>query len=294
MTKLFPFNYLGNKYKDFPLIEPYIDYKTIDTYIELFAGSASITLQIMKKLKDLGIRKKFVLNDKNPYIVWFHKQMRDDHLELIKKMHPITKEEFNQIRDRGDYTDEEVMLLWLNSYGISLRFNQKNKKINVPWGNRYNFNPYNVNECYRLYTFHEVEFTNFDYEEFDLTPYDPKTTWIFIDPPYFNSKYEYQLHSEWVFDQDSLQQMIEDRIKCRLILAGSSISWNVFNDFKVIRTTKYNTLGRIGHNTQTPTKRIEFFIIKEHYNKELDAEPKPAKEPNQPTPDGKPNDSDIL
>jgi site-specific DNA-adenine methylase len=40
MTKLFPFNYFGNKYKDFPIIEPDIDRKTIETYIEPFAGRA--------------------------------------------------------------------------------------------------------------------------------------------------------------------------------------------------------------------------------------------------------------
>jgi hypothetical protein len=49
MTKLLPFNYLSNKYKDFPIIEPYFDIKNIATYIKHFAGSASICLQLMKK-----------------------------------------------------------------------------------------------------------------------------------------------------------------------------------------------------------------------------------------------------
>jgi site-specific DNA-adenine methylase len=291
MTKIFPFNYLGNKYKDFPLIDPYIDYKTIDTYIELFAGSASISLQIMKKLKEQGIRKKFILNDRNPYLIWFHQQMKDNHIELNKKMVAITKEQFNEIRDKGNYTNEEVMLLWLNSYGISLRFNHKNNKINVPWGNRYNFNQYGVNECYRLYNFHDVQFTNFNYEEFDLTPYDPKTTWIFIDPPYFNTKYDYSLYNHWVTDVDQVVELVKS-LSCRFCFSQSGLSFDAYRDFTVLRTEKYNTMGRIGHNTQTPTKRIEFFIIKEHYNKELDDEPKPAAEPAKP--DGKPNDSDIL
>jgi hypothetical protein len=57
------------------------------------------------------------------------------------------------------------MIFWLNSYGISLRFNQKGK-INVPWGNRDELNQYNINECHRLYNYHKVEFSNFDYNEF--------------------------------------------------------------------------------------------------------------------------------
>jgi site-specific DNA-adenine methylase len=81
----------------------------------------------------------------------------------------------------------------LNSYGINLRFNQK-RKINVPWDNPYHHNQYNLNEYHRLYEYQTEAFINLDYNEFHI---DPKTILFYIDPPYLNSKFEYNLSSDW-------------------------------------------------------------------------------------------------
>jgi hypothetical protein len=100
------------------------------------------------------------------------------------------------------------MNLWLNSYGITLKFNQK-PKINVLYGNNwYSFNQYNVNECHRLYNFHDVEFNNLDYNEFSKKYYK-NTRLFYIAPPYLNSKYKYNCYSDLIIDWKDLKYILK-------------------------------------------------------------------------------------
>jgi hypothetical protein len=57
--------------------------KTIETYIEPFTGSTIISLQLMKKLKVLGLTRKFILSDNNPYIIYFIKWWKNIVLDYI-------------------------------------------------------------------------------------------------------------------------------------------------------------------------------------------------------------------
>jgi hypothetical protein len=58
--------------------------KSIDTNIEPLGDSESISLQIMKKPKDLELKRKFLFDDRNLYMIWFNKMMLDDHFRLLK------------------------------------------------------------------------------------------------------------------------------------------------------------------------------------------------------------------
>jgi hypothetical protein len=39
----------------------------------------------------------------------------------------MKKEEYDKLRDESEFTNEIIMNIWFNSYGISLIFNQKGK-----------------------------------------------------------------------------------------------------------------------------------------------------------------------
>lgn len=234
MRPLFP--RLGSKYKlrDY-IISNLPDLADFDTYVEPFAGSASIFFNL-----DLD-NKKVVLNDKDTALMEAFRSVRTvdvDKLPILTR-----KEEMKKLIDKPNKTKEEALMAFM--YNASNTF--------ATWGFGELFKENSLESKVRkipeyALKLQGVKLLNKDAIEV-IKQYDGKNTLFFIDPPYEKSDKQYK---DDEFDLEKLADTLM-RIQGRFLLTvnSSASTRRIFARFKqkgfVVKATngfkRYKTLG---------------------------------------------------
>jgi site-specific DNA-adenine methylase len=249
MSKIFPFPYMGGKGHLRREILPQIIDKQFEFFCEPFAGSAEISLQLMKYYKEKNIKKNFILNDVQQYIISFHNSIKNFPQLLIEKIKRIDKTEFNSLRDSCSYSLFDIFTLWTNSRFYYLNFTKKNKFSNQ-WNAVYDYKPNKIMLMNELYNFHNVKFYNLDYRE--LLEKIPENSFVYFDPPYTNTKVKYGSK----FDLNEFKECIRN-LKCPWLL---SYNEEIGLGEVIMNKTKTNQYSANNKKGSIKTNRVELLI----------------------------------
>jgi len=183
----------GNKLRYIDIINKKINLlnKNIDTYIEPFAGTFNVFLNLKREFK------KYYVCDKNSRIIQIAKSVRDcdfiDYINFWKKHFnkmQISKEEYYIIRNNlnklyfnTDSIEEGLFYLIIHNFCINgfLRFG--NQGLNASGGKISKSLKLDEEEFYFIKRKFEIcELLSIDYTE--TLKYNSKNSFYFLDPPY--------------------------------------------------------------------------------------------------------------
>ena len=184
-----PTNYIGGKYKLLGQLLPLFP-KNINTFVDLFAGGCNVGINVNAD--------KIIFNDINSIIIDLFKYFQETPInELLNQIDDImekyslskTNEEgFKQLREEYNQTRRLVDLYTLSCYSFNYQFRfNNNHEYNNPFGR--NRSQFSKNMRENLIAFVDklqnsnVEFTEFDFEEFDIAQLG-YGDFVYCDPPY--------------------------------------------------------------------------------------------------------------
>ena len=170
-----PLNYIGGKYKILPQITPIFP-KSIDTFVDLFAGGCNVAINIEAK--------KIYVNDNLTYLIKTYKTLNKNtlnttlsHIESrIKEFQlSLTNDKgYNELRRiyNKDKNPLDLFVLIAYSFNHQIRFNNQHE-FNNPFGkNRSNFNENMkknlINFITKLKEGNFI-FTDLSFEQFDFS-----------------------------------------------------------------------------------------------------------------------------
>ncbi len=172
----------GGKRWIIPFLIPILDkYKTFPI-VELFAGGAALSFFVEAK--------EAILNDKNPHLINFYRQIQRGvdifsvgvNFENDEKTFYNNRDMFNELIAQGkqDTPESAALFYYLNktAYNGLMRFNAKGF-FNTPFGRHKSINyTFDVEAYQRL--FKNWKFTNEDFEDVKV----PSQALVYADPPY--------------------------------------------------------------------------------------------------------------
>lgn len=224
------FNHLGNKFRIIEDLLRNFPKKSIDYFVEVFAGSGIVSLNYQSP-------KKIYLNDND---IWLTKILdyliNNDANVVVKRVEQIIKKynlpnnkpkakylnEYNELKKSFNKTKrvDELLVLILFGFNQQIRFNS-NGEFNIPVG-KFSWNSYQRNKLlnYCLATKDKrITIKNDDFVDFvtDVKKIVKKENTVFyFDPPYLITNATY--NSLWTEDKekqllDLLKQLTEEGYK---------------------------------------------------------------------------------
>jgi DNA adenine methylase len=204
--------YLGHKEKFSNFIIPNIP-TDISTYVEPFGGMMGIFFALdFTKFKDID----FIYNDKNNLNYLLFKNLQNDKfIQLVRKTE--VDEEYYRNCLKKIITEKDEMLLslyWLvvlccsSPYEIGKDSWRSNTEFNI------------LKMKHRAYEYHLSKITsieNLDYKEI-IEKYDSKSTFFYVDPPYFG-KEEYYINHDFNKETHKELSKVLNNIKGRFLLS---------------------------------------------------------------------------
>ena len=198
------------------------EHPEIDTWVEPFLGSGVVAFNCPNKIK------KVIVNDINPHIIKFYKNVADDIVtaDKIKEVFEIHNQNllrngvnyYNEIKDRFNQSFDTMDFLFLTRTGFNgvMRFNGSGK-WNVPFcklNDRLSKNVIDdlanaVTELSRLFHSKEFIFYNKSFEE--VIESAPENTIFYCDPPYYGLAVQYFKGWEKE-DEIRLNEMLKDKV----------------------------------------------------------------------------------
>jgi DNA adenine methylase len=199
------------------------------TFIEPFAGSAALSLYILKHYKNC---KRVVINDVNTGLINVYKQIRDNvdalidlltdlRLEYVGYEFGSTDREDMYYRCRDEYNAEPkntvrsaALFMFINKTGFNGLYRENSKGLyNVSHGCKKNpavFDVDTLKECSTL--LQRAELYNKDFNSLLKEVYNKdEKTFVYFDPPYYvvKTNSEYSSYTANSFD-DSCQKQIKE------------------------------------------------------------------------------------
>jgi DNA adenine methylase len=165
------------------------------SYIEPFLGGGSVAYRAM----ELDIFNEYILSDTNENLIEIHKQVSEDYKIIyehyIKNWESLklNKSHYYHVRDRYNDTKDfkDFHFLLRTSYNGMVRYNSKGE-FNSPYHmNRDGIKPDKLNvilEYYHNLTKNKKVLYSVNTYERTIEEFKSKNAFIFIDPPYSNSK----------------------------------------------------------------------------------------------------------
>ena len=222
-----PIKIQGKKTKIVPKImeiadELLNDHPEIDTWVEPFLGSGVVAFNCPGRIK------KVIVNDINPHIIKFYKDIADDSItaDNIREVFDIHNQNlikdgydyYNQIKNRFNQSFDTMDFLFLTRTGFNgvMRFNGSGK-WNVPFcklNNRLSKNVIedltsSVDELSRLFKSKDFTFYNKSFE--DVIESAPENSIFYCDPPYYGLQVQY--FKGWrKEDEIRLNEMLKDKM----------------------------------------------------------------------------------
>lgn len=216
--------------------------KDIDTFIDLFAGSAIASMNTKAK--------SYVINDKDIHLYNFYKMFSEFTAEEIigkiktnieyfkmnqtgvKQNTPeaeIYKPRYIHMRSKANESKDITDLYSCMFYAFSqqMRFN-KNGDFNMPFGNRTfttKNEEYIFNGC-KFFSLKELKICNKDFREIDLSSLS-SDDFVYIDPPYIGTTATYTENGGWSeADEYDLHKLCEQLTAMNVKFALSNVFKN--------------------------------------------------------------------
>lgn len=182
--------YVGNKQSEIKFFDKYLDNENIKKVYEPFCGSCSVSLYLFSKNNNI----KSFCNDIDNGLINFYKQIQDKPIEFINEYNKLIPEcgkfekneyekiiqEYKKSVENNIYTFNSAVLYFFFNKIYNVRrglypINKKYNKINI--------------DNYKTFFdwLKNTTFSNLDYIEFIKDIENKKDSFIFLDPPYFNS-----------------------------------------------------------------------------------------------------------
>lgn len=198
------------------------EHPEIDTWVEPFLGSGVVAFNCPSRIK------KVVVNDINPHIIKFYKNVADGVItpDKIREEFEIHNQNllrggvdyYNSIRDRFNQSFDTMDFLFLTRTGFNgvMRFNGSGK-WNVPFcklNDRLSKTVIadlvdSVTELSKLFKSKEFTFYNKSFEEVIATA--PENSIFYCDPPYYGLQVQY--FKGWgKEDEIRLNGMLKDKV----------------------------------------------------------------------------------
>ena len=267
-------NYTGGKFKLLPQIIPLFP-QNIDTFIDMFGGGFNVGINVKAD--------KIIYNDLSIQVMQMLKYFQKNNLEEMLKqienwineyqLSKTNQEGFSNFRTFYNSNKNPLVLYTLICYAFNnqIRFN-KSGDYNMPFGkDRSSFNDTLKNkfiDFVKALQSKECQFINSDFmnilEDMDLG----NKTFVYCDPPYFNSTATYNEQGGWT-EKNELQlrelliQLHNKNIKWalsnNLTTNGSLEQWANDNGFKINYLN--GTYGNCNyHKLDKSNKDIEVLI----------------------------------
>jgi DNA adenine methylase Dam len=237
-----PIFYMGSKRKLLSkgLLELLPPSETVNTFIDLFAGSATVSMNYRST--------RTIVNDINSNLFKFYEMFRDNHADyiidrIIKNINTfwllrrgvkqkseeaeIYKPRYMKMREYANQTKDWIDIYSCMFYAFSqqMRFNSKGE-FNMPFGNGAftEQNEQYIRDGCAFFHCGSVITTNFDFRELKVDKLNPMD-FVYLDPPYFNTTATYNENNGWSMQDDLDLFKLCEQLDARHIRFGMS---NVF------------------------------------------------------------------
>lgn len=237
-----PIFYMGSKRKLLSkgLLELLPPSETVNTFIDLFAGSATVSMNYRST--------RTIVNDINSNLFKFYEMFRDNHADyiidrIIKNINTfwllrrgvkqkseeaeIYKPRYMKMREYANQTKDWIDIYSCMFYAFSqqMRFNSKGE-FNMPFGNGAftEQNEQYIRDGCAFFHRGSVITTNFDFRELKVDKLNPMD-FVYLDPPYFNTTATYNENNGWSMQDDLDLFKLCEQLDARHIRFGMS---NVF------------------------------------------------------------------
>jgi len=191
-----PIKWAGGKSFLLEKIEPYLD-NSKNIFVELFAGSISLTLHFQPK--------KAIINDISYPLINMWEIIKTHPEELCIKLQKISdndfnnaekfkeiKNYFNENKDKELNLNQKIKLaayfIYLNKRSFNGLYREnKNGQYNVPfrlYKNSKLFDEENIKNLSKYFNENEITFSNKSFIDVNI----PNNSFVYLDPPYYPSK----------------------------------------------------------------------------------------------------------
>lgn len=199
-----PIRWAGSKKKVLNEMLEYFD-NSKSIYIEPFLGSAIVLINVLNNSNELQY-KEFYVNDINPNIISFFKNLKSHSKRLIQELNYLSmmynnldecgqEEYYYHIRSEFNCMENNdfnkcVYFYFLMKVGFNGVYREnKNGNFNVPFGRKSSFivQEYELKNISTMLRKYKVHFYNLDYNKFlqTLKKKDKlKDSFLYCDPPY--------------------------------------------------------------------------------------------------------------
>lgn len=234
--------YTGSKYKLLDQLLPLFS-ENIENFIEPFLGGCNIAQNIKAE--------KYFLNDKLGKLVFlYHIFKCYDPKSIIDKIESkisyyslnksnkesylYFREQYNLFPNNSYSSSIELLILLYFSFSNHIRFNNKGK-FNVPFGQR-EFHEQHKRNLIKLINFfqykkQDIFLTGFLFNDFlknilKSSDINKEKSFIYLDPPYFNTTATYNENNWNIKDEEKLMDYIEKIIKLNIKFGLSNVFKN--------------------------------------------------------------------
>lgn len=192
--------------------------KGIDTFYDMFAGSASVALNVDAN--------NYVINDINSHVYDLYKMFKEktadtiiEHIEYLISLFDLNKTNCNyDDKDRDKYNTNYLKLreyanktndildfytLIFHSFNYLFRFNSEGK-FNAPFGQRFFREEHKrfIEDGCHFFSQDSVKLTNLDFRNINISNMT-KNDFVYLDPPYFDCRANYNERNGWLADSEN-------------------------------------------------------------------------------------------
>lgn len=235
-----PIRYPGGKSKYFNLFEKYVASGDFNTFIEPFAGGASIGINTML----LHPKKQYIFNDKHEGVYAFWREVCDyayvgDFLPLSIPLVAKVKEIQARFADNGkalyelcrifeskDLLTQAAKFFILNRITFSGTADSGGYSESAFKGRFTESSIERLSDCVRLFSHRKVSVFNKNAVDL-LASYNNEDTLVYLDPPYYTAKKLYgfrgKLHDD--FNHEELKLFLRNRAKFKWFMSYDNCQW---------------------------------------------------------------------
>lgn len=214
----------------------------INTFYDVFAGSASVSLNVKAK--------GYVVNDSNFYVYNLYNMFKESQADVIIKHIQNNIKDFDLNVDNCNYDNihrqkynENFLKLrnWANktknvldfytlvfhSFNYLYRFNSKGE-FNAPFGQRFFREEHKkfIQDGCNFFSQGNVKIQNKDFRCIDISKM-VSNDFVYLDPPYFNCKANYNENNGWTSeDENALHEFCDQLNKNNIKFALSNVAIN--------------------------------------------------------------------